>query len=256
MSEKLFALLLRLYPARFRREYGDEAVQLFCDRMREERGLMPRARLWLDLLVDMALSLPREHRRHLHALAAAQPRPPAGEAMFLILEDRPPRLGSFVVGTVFALCALGIFVFLLNHGAVRHIYASGETTLTSDAGSSAQANGPAKGGASVSAPELDAEEQKRVIAGVIANLRRYYGHPSEEQRLAELLLLHEKSGDYAAIDRGNVFAAVLNQEIRSVTHDDALSIFSNAGVSDDGAGMEFSRVSFHRIDRRFGIQIP
>ena len=31
MSEKIFAFLLRLYPAHFRRAYGDEALQLFRD---------------------------------------------------------------------------------------------------------------------------------------------------------------------------------------------------------------------------------
>ena len=34
MSEKIYSLLLRLYPARFRQQYGAEALQLFRDRLR------------------------------------------------------------------------------------------------------------------------------------------------------------------------------------------------------------------------------
>ena len=71
MSEKLYTLLLRLYPAAFRREYGDAALQLFRDRLRDERGFLPRLRLWLDLLVDLGLSLPPEYRRAPSALVPA-----------------------------------------------------------------------------------------------------------------------------------------------------------------------------------------
>jgi hypothetical protein len=37
MSEKIYALLLRLYPARFRAKYADAAMELFRDRARDER---------------------------------------------------------------------------------------------------------------------------------------------------------------------------------------------------------------------------
>ena len=47
MSEKIYACLLRLYPARFRQQYGAEALQLFQDRLRDERGLLPKLRLTL-----------------------------------------------------------------------------------------------------------------------------------------------------------------------------------------------------------------
>ena len=42
MSEKIYALLLRLYPAHFLKNYGDEALQLFRDRSRDERGTLKR----------------------------------------------------------------------------------------------------------------------------------------------------------------------------------------------------------------------
>src|SRR2546422_10765623 len=61
MSEKIYALLLRLYPSHFREAYGDEALQLFRDRARDEKGFLPSLWLWLDLLADLAISVPREY---------------------------------------------------------------------------------------------------------------------------------------------------------------------------------------------------
>lgn len=63
MSEKIYAWLLKLYPVRFREDYGTSAMQLFCDRLRMERGMFRKLRFWLDLIVDLAISLPREYRR-------------------------------------------------------------------------------------------------------------------------------------------------------------------------------------------------
>ena len=39
MSEKLYAILLRLYPSRFRDAYGEQAMQLFRDRAHNETGI-------------------------------------------------------------------------------------------------------------------------------------------------------------------------------------------------------------------------
>ena len=59
MSERIYRWLLRLYPARFRGEYGDAMLQLFRDRLRAE----PRLRLWADVFRDAAVSIPREYWR-------------------------------------------------------------------------------------------------------------------------------------------------------------------------------------------------
>jgi len=72
MSEKIYAWLLRLYPRAFREEYGAASQQLFRDRWNAERGLRARCRLGLDVVADLALTVPREHRRR------ARPPQPAG----------------------------------------------------------------------------------------------------------------------------------------------------------------------------------
>ena len=55
--------LLWLYPASFRRDYGQAMVQVFCDRLRDEARRRPRAaslRAWLQTLGDLALSVPNQ----------------------------------------------------------------------------------------------------------------------------------------------------------------------------------------------------
>jgi hypothetical protein len=63
MSEKIYIWLLTLYPAAFRDEYGVAALQLFRDRLHAERGVLARCRLCFDMIVDLAVSIPREYGR-------------------------------------------------------------------------------------------------------------------------------------------------------------------------------------------------
>ncbi|HEY6346549.1 MAG TPA: Clp protease N-terminal domain-containing protein [Bryobacteraceae bacterium] len=63
MSEKIYAWMLKLYPAQFRQKYEVSAMQLFRDRLRAERGFSRRLRFWLDVIADLIVSLPREHWR-------------------------------------------------------------------------------------------------------------------------------------------------------------------------------------------------
>jgi hypothetical protein len=87
MPEKLYNLLLRLYPDHFRRTYGDEALRLVRDRAHDEKGFLPGLRLWLDLLGDLAVSLPREY-----STAPTTPIPAAqpvnGDPSFQLLAER------------------------------------------------------------------------------------------------------------------------------------------------------------------------
>jgi hypothetical protein len=62
MSEKIYAWLLRVFLPHFHEAYGDEALKLFRDRSRDEKGFLLSLRLWLDLLADLAMSFSREHR--------------------------------------------------------------------------------------------------------------------------------------------------------------------------------------------------
>src|SRR5437879_2537063 len=118
MSEKIYALLLRLYPSHFREAYADEALQLFRDRARDEKGFFPTLRLWLDLLADLAISVAREYGYVQPALvgASAQHRL-VGVPAFHVLQGELPRPGALLFGSVLSLVGLSTFWTLLGHGA-------------------------------------------------------------------------------------------------------------------------------------------
>lgn len=118
MSEKIYACLLRLYPDRFRQQYGAEALQLLQDRMREERGLRRKLRVWIDLLADLALGLPQAYRNTYTTAATTSAWQTAeGLPAFRTLEQEPLRPGSVVMGGIFALATLALFIFVMNHAS-------------------------------------------------------------------------------------------------------------------------------------------
>ena len=121
MSEKIYAWLLRLFPSRFREAYGEEALQLVRDRCRDEKGFLLRLRLSLDLLGDLALSVPRAYFRVQPELTsyAAHLRS-EGVPSLLILPDESLGAGTLFLGGVLTLAATIAFSFLLNHG-VKHV---------------------------------------------------------------------------------------------------------------------------------------
>lgn len=219
MSEKLYSLLLRLYPSRFRRQYGDEARRVFRDRLRDEQGILKRARLWLDLLFDLTVSAPREHRRATEAPIPA----PTGFPSFQILEDEPLRPNMFVFGTLLGLIALGTFGFLLTHGGNRVLLpgASNEplhsaTTPALSADKTAESQSAGSAADATKLPVLITERQL-VVQEVIEAVQHYDSHPAESQAVAELLRRHENSGDYAGIHDRLLFAQLLTRQIRGVT---------------------------------------
>jgi hypothetical protein len=116
MSEKIYAWLLRLYPSHFREAYGDEALQLFRDRAADEKGFFGSLRLWLDLLADLAISLPREYRyvqpEFMGVLAQLRL---DGMPSFHLLEGGAPRPGAMLFGGVLSLLTLGAFPALISH---------------------------------------------------------------------------------------------------------------------------------------------
>ena len=117
MSEKIYALLLRLFPSRFRDAYRDDALQLFRDRARDEKGLFGGPRLWLDLMADLAISVPREYFHAQPELAEAAADPYAkGTPTFYVLGDETPRPGALLLGGLLSLGAVVAVSILLTHG--------------------------------------------------------------------------------------------------------------------------------------------
>ncbi|MGA8532104.1 MAG: hypothetical protein WB622_20435 [Acidobacteriaceae bacterium] len=225
MSEKIYRFLLHFYPSRFRRQYGDEAMQVFRDRLRDERGFFRRARLWLDVVRDLTVSAPREYGR-----AAGRPvRTASGVPSFLVLEEERLRPDMFLLGTVLAVVALGTFGYLLTHGGNRVLLPAVLNPLQSamapaaDAKTGERSASNPEGGAS-EAVVVTAVERELVIRRVIGAVRRYDPDRGEAQGVAAMLQEAESRGDYAGMRNGSVFAQVLTQEIDGVSQHERVTV--------------------------------
>ncbi|HJR58508.1 MAG TPA: ABC transporter permease, partial [Vicinamibacterales bacterium] len=58
---RLYRLLLRLYPAAFRYEYGEELCRIFARRRLDAAGPLPVLALWIAAVVDIAANATRVH---------------------------------------------------------------------------------------------------------------------------------------------------------------------------------------------------
>jgi hypothetical protein len=208
MSEKIYAWLLRLFPATFREAYGDEALQLFRDRARDEKGFPRTLRLWFDLLGDLAVSLPRLHG----SAASAVVRDPA-EAMpsFLVLESGSLSLGVRFCGVVLALAAFSACSFLISH-AGRQRYPNASMSMFVPAAFAATGD----------------SGRGRVVNAVIENLKQHYFDADLARKMADALLAHQNLGDYDAAPDNQAFADLLTKHIREVSQDMHLDVVYSA----------------------------
>ncbi len=108
MSEKLYRFLFMLYPEHFRRRYGDEALRLVHERASHEEGFISGLRLWMDLLLDLATSLPREYSNAPRATVGVT-QSASGEPSFLLLDERSLKpsllfLGGAISALLFWAC--------------------------------------------------------------------------------------------------------------------------------------------------------
>jgi hypothetical protein len=71
---------------------------------------------------------------------------------------------------------------------------------------------------------LDAGDRRRVIAGVVANVKDHYFDRDVAQKMADALLMHEKNGDYNATTNGGELAELLTRQLREVSHDMHLEV--------------------------------
>jgi len=259
MSERIYAWLLHLYPTQFRESFGEEALQLFRDRSRDEKGLLPKLRLWLDLLCDLAISVPGTYRYAQPVLigASAQRRWEGGP-FFDVLEDESPRFGALLFGGVLSIAALsGVSVLLMHAGDhplrraaivgadpgayLRSSWSRGHAApFTADAEEELIGQGSVAGipkrdssknsadamvpAAVVDEVKLDATERQAVIDGVIRNLKEHYVDRDAAQKMADALLAHAKSGDDGAATDGAAFADLLTRKLRGVSHDMHLEV--------------------------------
>lgn len=110
-------LLLRMYPAEFRDDYGEEALRLIQERWRDERGTMRRLRLCLDLAIDLVMT---------HLRPRTDPSPTAsaaaqGGVLFGAFARNTIGATTVLPGMVISLLMVAMFVRLITPEGDRDI---------------------------------------------------------------------------------------------------------------------------------------
>jgi len=252
MSERTLAWLFRLYPAAFRQKYEQDTLQLYRDRMRDERGLLRRLRLTCDLVVDAATGLRLAWR---NSYAETSVGTLAGDAIglpgFHLLQREPLGAGAVVAGCLFSISALVGFGLVMRIPAPvcaarasatlspieavverlnRVVATPGDGDREARAaveGGDAQAQTTASAAAHAEKsgePPLDAQEKGQVVQGVADHLTAHYFDRQKALAAMERLRELEKQGAYAGIVDGRMLAERLTADLRSATGDPHLSV--------------------------------
>ncbi len=247
MSERIYSLLFRLFPPRFRERWHDDALELFRDRTSYERGFVAQLRMWFDILCDFAVSLPLAYLREEAALVPAANAGREATPSFMMLEDKPLRSSAYFYGTLLSLILLMGVAFMAKHSGhfpMRADADSGGMTMDpwatgagggggngsvlvigkGDAASAAARPGavrPARILTQAAAPEqmpfFDAAEKHRVLLGVAEVLKQRYPDQAAAQRLGKSLLHAE--GTLAKTTDPDVFAVAVTRQLQAVSGD-------------------------------------
>ena len=231
MSERIYRWLFRLYPSEFRQAYRDEAFRLIRERARDERGIFSCLRLWLDLLADLAFSVPHEHFYAQSRVIGASPLSNVyGLPVFYPLEGEAPSPVALLSGGVMSLVALSIFWILLGHGGSTQMGVitgaewRGDSSLSQEETARTQSQAAPNMTSNAEPFRLGTAERQRVIAAAVAILRKDYVDRESGQKMAGALLAHEESGDYDAITDGGTFASLVTRQMREISPDRHLTL--------------------------------
>lgn len=259
MSEKLYAVLFRLFPARFRAAWRDDALELLRDRLHNERGSRARLRLWLDLFADLAASVPRAWLRDQPPLAPVPSTQTEGVPTFHLFENQPIPSRSYFFATVLSILLITGVAAMLKHGGHPYIlrpgaaeeaggitldpWATGRGSGTGVGPTSSGAGSAAAGSANAQAasanhaeaaagslaallirgdgamPLFDEAERHRALQGIIANLRQYDPDSAAARKVAWTLRASETLGRYRTIGDPEQFATLVTHQIREATGD-------------------------------------
>ena len=134
MSEKMLALLFRLYPLSFRERYLHEALLLYRDRRRHETGIYRGLRLVCDLLMDFLIGFPLAWRTS-YSIAAVPLQAPKVQPIpsFRLLHAEHLRPTSILLGSIFSIIGIGVFTLVVRstalHPVERHLHSPIDSVL-------------------------------------------------------------------------------------------------------------------------------
>jgi hypothetical protein len=227
MSEKLIAFLLRLYPSGFRAAYGEEALQLIRERVRHERGIVARMRLWFDLVADLGMMIFRGFEDANAGLASAGANAD-GVPSFQILPDDSPRRGAVFFGGIITLVTL----MALPSSFRRYTNDPAGSPPFPGPTSSTLARQAIDFGKDPPAPTFAAMEH-RIVEAAIANVKEHYVDRSAAEAVAETLETHERKGDYSQVTDGQALADRLTKDMKEVSHDaELVVVYSEQALPD------------------------
>lgn len=215
MFEHFCSVLLRLYPTEFRRAYGCEAAQLMRDRVRNERGLLRRMRLLVDLASDLCATC-------LYGWQSARPSPAPvnGTPRFSVIDVHGTRPEALAVGMLMSIFMFATFTLSLHPNAPPHVANA----------SGSQGAGVVSNGAGQQSDAKDSEARHTLLAAIAANLKQLYVDRSIGQRLGDAVLAHDTNGDYQSLDMGASLAARVNEDLQATSR--ALGIPRGIFVAD------------------------
>jgi hypothetical protein len=260
MSEKVFRLLLHLYPSRFRHQYGDDALQLFRDRSRDETGVWPSVRLWLDLLADLVISLPREYRyTRPEAVGASIKACLDGTPTFFVFDTASPGRRPLLLGGLLSLITLVSFPRLMNEfGNFRPPSGWSYASPGAYERQSGEPQRPASGSEQSAVqtppgakPTLDATSRHRIIASAIASIKQHHIDPWEAQKAADALLAHERHGDDDSATSTEEFTRLATKQMREATGDHQLELlYSLRAIPERPSGPQSALPTAYRDEMR------
>ena len=206
MFENVCALLLRLYPAEFRRAYGPEAAQLMRDRARHERGIFQRFRLLTDLAIDLFATSLHDWRPDEPLVARID-----GTPRFDIIEVHGPRPAALAAGILASMLMFASFTLFFQPNAPPN------TPAQPGRGSAPETPGAVSNDSAQQAAATDPEARHKLIAAIAANLKEHYVDRVIGQQLADALLAHDRNGEYESLDMGLDLAARINRDIQTTS---------------------------------------
>jgi hypothetical protein len=213
MSEKLCAVLVRLYPLGFRQRYGEEAMRLVRERARDEKGALRQLRLWFDLIRDLAATAPLYGARPpISQISLA----PHGSPSFTLVGHESPSATSLFAGFLVSVTLLAAFPLALSGSGSGRKWNFPRLPL-------AQVTPPradpqqASGGSGVRT--VGAAMRHQVIQEIDANLKNHYFDAVMAKKMAAALQANENAGAYDTITESRVFAAFLTRQLRETSQD-------------------------------------
>jgi len=209
MSEKLCAVLVRLYPSGFRQRYHAGALRLVMDRARDEKGFVRKLQLGLDLIWDLVATASMYRLR----LPISQvSRAPNGELCFQFVgPESPAALALFMGFLVSMILLVALPVVFGGSGSGRKWNFPRQPMMAQIGPQRAE---PQRASDVPVATKIDAAKRHEILLAIAAKLKEHYFDSATAKKATEALQATEISGGFNSITDIRDFASTLTRQLR------------------------------------------